>query len=123
MILVDTSVWIEHFRGSESRLASVLTRQEVRIHPIIIGELATGNLKNRRQTLSDLQALPTVTEASSGECLELIESRKLHSLGLGWNDIHLLASSLLENIPLWTNDRRLHAAASTLGVASPFHPS
>ncbi len=117
MILVDTSVWIDHFRRSDSRLVKALERHEVSIHPIVIGELATGNLISRGQTLLDLQSLPTLSEASFEECLGLIERRKLYGLGLGWNDVHLLASSLLEGIPLWSNDKRLHATATSFGLA------
>ncbi len=119
MILVDTSVWIDHFHRSEPRLVQLLTKHQVKTHPIVIGELATGNLKHRHQTLTDLQSLPTVVPASFAECLELIERRQLHGLGLGWNDVQLLASALVENIPMWTTDKRFSTAADSLGCAFP----
>lgn len=117
MVLADTSVWIDHFRKSDSRLVGALTRHEVLIHPIVIGELATGNLKNREQTLADLRALPRVDEAAFEECLHFLGSRKLHGKGLGWNDIQLLAAAMLEGLALWSADKRLHHAALDLGVA------
>jgi len=117
MILVDTSVWIDHFRNSDPRLAEALNRQQVSIHPIVIGELATGNLKDRKRTLLDLRSLPMVSQAGFDECLEMIELRKLYGLELGWNDAQLLASSILEGIPLWTNDKTLNVAAKSLRLS------
>lgn len=117
MILVDTSVWIDHFRHSEPRLAEALVRQEVVMHPLVIGELATGNLRDRAQTLSDLRSLPPASEASFGESLHFLESRKLYGKGLGWIDIQLLASALLSSFRLWSSDKRLRDAAKALDVA------
>jgi len=117
MVLADTSVWIEHFRRSNPRLVDVLTQGQVSMHPIVIGELATGNLKNRARVLKDLQALPRMKEASFEECLHLIEIQRLSGKGLGWNDVQLLASAKIEGIPLWSLDKALHGAAKTMGLA------
>lgn len=117
MILVDTSVWIEHFRRNEPHLSELLEVQRVAAHQVVLGELATGNLKNRNQTLADLRTLPIATTADFDECLGFIELQHLHGRGLGWNDIQLLASAKLDRIPLWSFDKRLHTAAQSLGVA------
>lgn len=118
MVLADTSVWIEHFRRSDPRLANALVLGQVSIHPIVIGELATGNLKNRARVLTDLQALPRIREATFEECLHLIEVQKLSGKGLGWNDVQLLASARIEGLPLWTLDKALQGAAKALGVGA-----
>jgi predicted nucleic acid-binding protein len=113
-ILADTSVWVEHFRRSDSRLVQALSRQQIVIHPIVIGELATGNLRNRTRTLADLQALPRVEEVTFAEGLSFLEMRKLYGRGLGWNEIQLLASALLNGLSLWASDKRLREAAREL---------
>lgn len=117
MVLVDTSVWIGHFRHSDPRLAGALIQGQVAMHPLVIGELATGNLKQRARVLQDLQALPRIREAGFEECLQLIEIQKLSGKGLAWNDVQLLASARIEGIPLWSLDKALHAAAKALGCA------
>ncbi|MFZ4681486.1 MAG: type II toxin-antitoxin system VapC family toxin [Terrimicrobiaceae bacterium] len=117
MVLVDTSVWIDHFRSALPALADALGRQDVLTHSIVIGELASGNLKRRSQTLSDLRSLPRAKEATFDECLHLIETHALHSQGLGWNDLQLLASARLSSTQLWSSDKRLHQAASDLHLA------
>ncbi len=114
MILVDTSVWIDHLRKGDPELASLLNEGMVLCHPFVIGELACGNLKNRHEILSLLEALPTATVASHEEVLHLVSDRKLHGKGLGWIDTHLLASALLFKSTLWTRDRTLAAAARAL---------
>ena len=114
MILVDTSVWIDHLRKGASELASLLNEGAVLCHPFVIGELACGNLKNRHEIFSLLEALPTCTVASHKEVLHLVSHRKLHGKGLGWIDMHLLASALLSNTTLWTKDKTLAAAAREL---------
>jgi predicted nucleic acid-binding protein len=114
MVLVDTSVWINHFRHGEPMLAQLLTDGLVLMHPFVCGELACGTLKDRQQILSDFGALPAAKSASTEEVLDLIERRKLYGLGLGWIDAHLLASALLSHSRLWTIDKRLQAAASQL---------
>jgi predicted nucleic acid-binding protein len=117
MVLADTSVWIEHFRRGNSLFADLLTEGLVLIHPFIAGELGCGNLKNRARTLADLQALPAVTVAVNSEVSQLLEDRRLWGRGLGWVDVHLLASAMVSNCRLWTLDQRLSQAAAMLGLA------
>lgn len=116
MVLADTSVWITHFRSGNPRLKSLLADGKVACHPFIVGELACGLLQNREEILSLLQTLPAATQAEHEEVLRLIEMHRLMGLGLGYVDVHLLASALLSGIPLWTEDRQLRKAALTLEV-------
>ncbi len=117
MILVDTSVWVDHFRGTELHLQDLLRRGEVAIHPFIVGELACGNLSNRTQILELLQALPQSTCATHDEVLAFIDRHGLFGRGLGFVDIRLLASSLLSHAPLWSFDRKLRQMATALHTA------
>ena len=117
MILVDTSVWMEHLRLGLPRLATLLQEGEVLIHPWVIGELACGNLRNRHQVLELLQGLPTATVASDTEVLLLIERDRLMGRGIGYVDAHLVAAARLSHCRLWTQDRRLAAVALEQGVA------
>lgn len=114
MVLVDTSVWVSHFREGNKQLESLLNEGEVVCHFFVIGELACGNLKNRSEILTLLQVLPPAKEATHDEVMEFIEEAKLQGRGLGYIDIHLLASALLSNVPLWTLDRKLDKAAADL---------
>ena len=114
MILVDTSVWVEHLRSGTSGLETLLIDGQVVCHPFIIGELACGNLQNRTELLSLLQDLPMASRADDDEIIQFIEDHKLMGKGLGYVDIHLLMSALLTQIPLWTIDKRLHEAALTI---------
>lgn len=107
MILVDTSVWVSHFREGNDGLVTLLTNGEVVCHPFIIGELACGHLTNRTTILSLLNALPTTVVAEPEEVLTFIENNHLMGRGLGYVDIHLLASALLARVSLWTLDKRL----------------
>ena len=116
MILVDTSVWIAHFRKGSPSLSELLSNGLILVHPFIVGELACGNLRNRTRILSDLEVLPSAASATNGEVMRLIEARKLWGLGIGWIDGHLLASALLSTCWLWTLDRRLLRAATAGGV-------
>jgi predicted nucleic acid-binding protein len=116
MLLADTCVWIEHFRRGEPHLADRLSEGIVLMHPFISGELACGDLKNRTAVLNDLHALPSAKLASNVEVLHLIEDRRLWGRGLGWIDVHLLASALLSNCRFWTLDARLAKAAQELGL-------
>ena len=95
MILVDTSVWIDHLRRGNERLKSLLHDDQVLCHPFVIGELACGNLHNRNEVLYLLEALPGVPVADHTEVLHLIDAHRLYGQGLGWIDAHLLASALL----------------------------
>ena len=115
MILVDTSVWVEHLRHGLPRLATLLQEGEVLIHPWVIGELACGNLRNRQQVLELLLGLPMATVASDTEVLLLIERERLMGRGIGYVDAHLLASVRLSHCRLWTQDRRLAAEAPEQG--------
>jgi predicted nucleic acid-binding protein len=114
MILVDTSVWVEHLRTGTVGLEALLNDGHVVCHPFIIGELACGNLKNRAEILSLLQDLPMSSRADDDEVMQFIEYQKLMGKGLGYIDIHLLISALLTGIPLWTIDKRLHEVSITL---------
>jgi predicted nucleic acid-binding protein len=116
MILVDTSVWIDHFRVGNPLLNQILGGALVLTHPYVIGELACGNLENRAQILADLNALPLSVPATGEEVLRLIEVRKLWGRGIGWVDGHLLASSLLSNCRLWTLDHQLNRIAGSAAV-------
>ena len=116
MILVDTSVWVEHLRRGLPRLATLLQEGEVLIHPWVIGELACGNLHNRQHVLDLLQGLPTALVASDAEVLLLIERDRLMGRGIGYLDAHLLASARLSHCRLWTQDRRLAAVALEQGL-------
>jgi len=114
MILVDTSVWVEHLRAGSIELGALLNEGQVVCHPFIIGELACGNLKNRTEILSLLQDLPMATCAEDEEVLQFIADHQLMGKGLGYIDIRLLMSALLTRIPLWTADKRLHEASLIL---------
>jgi predicted nucleic acid-binding protein len=119
MILADTNVWIKHFRESDDELIAQLNIGFIACHPFIIGELACGNLGNRSEILMLLQALPSSPVVETTEILEFIENRSLMGRGLGYVDIHLLASTIIGNVVLWTFDRRLHEVAIELGVSYP----
>jgi predicted nucleic acid-binding protein len=117
MILVDTSVWVDHLRTGEPRLADALNHGQVVVHPFVIGELACGNLRAREEVLHSLAHLPSARRASDEEAWFLIESRTLMGRGIGYVDVHLLAAALLDDEPrLWTRDRRLAAIAAELSV-------
>jgi len=122
MVLVDTSVWVDHLRRGMVGLDLPLSEGQVLCHPFIIGELACGNLKNRTDILSLLRTLPGVRSAEDDEVLQFIEKHRLMGKGLGYIDAHLLASSFLSHAPLWTLDKRLGDAAATLGVRYPIAP-
>ena len=114
MVLVDTSVWVSHFRETHDGLMELLNRGEAVCHPFIIGELACGNLKNRTNVLSLLEALPMAFLAGHEEVLAFIEARNLMGKGLGYIDVHLLAAALLSEVSLWTLDKKLEKAAGEL---------
>jgi len=118
MVLVDTSVWIDHFRSGETRLARLLEDAEVVMHPFVVGELACGNLRNRREILSLLSNLAHVAPVSDDEALFFIERHRLHGRGLGFVDVHLLASCAVEGATLWSKDVRLMKAAKDLKLAA-----
>jgi predicted nucleic acid-binding protein len=116
MILVDTSVWVAHLREGIRGLEALLDEGDVMCHPFIIGELACGNLENRAEILSLLQALPMAAHAEHEEVMHFIESYGLMGKGLGYIDMHLLASAMLTKVPLWTLDKKLNEISSKLGL-------
>ncbi len=118
MILVDTSVWIDHLRNGSDALGDLLNEGEVACHPLVIGELACGNLQQRKDILSLLHALPTIGRVSDDEVLFFIEKHRLYGRGLGLIDIHLLASCSVGHGRLWTLDNRLHKAATDIGIGT-----
>lgn len=118
MILVDSSVWIDHLRRADAALVALLNAGDVACHPFIVGEIACGHLRERARVLADLALLPQASTASHGEALALLESHRLAGCGIGWTDVHLLASTVLSPpSSLWSRDRRLQMAAGRLGVA------
>jgi predicted nucleic acid-binding protein len=118
VILVDTSVWVEHLRSGNATLASGLEAGGVLAHPFVIGELACGTLRNRREVLELLGRLPSAPMATNAEALEFLEQRALMGRGIGFVDVHLLASAALAApARLWTRDRRLATIAVDLGLA------
>ncbi|OFW26802.1 MAG: ribonuclease [Acidobacteria bacterium RIFCSPLOWO2_02_FULL_65_29] len=118
MILVDTSVWVDHLREGAPALAAALEQGNVLMHPFVLGELACGNLKNRGEVLRLLDDLPGAPMATDAEVLDLIKRRALMGRGMGYIDVHLLASvALAGTAQLWTRDKRLAAVAVDLELA------
>lgn len=116
MILVDTSIWIDYFRNGNPALRDFLHNGEVVVHRFVIGELACGLIKNRKEIIGLLAALPEAVVADHGEVLHLIESHKLFSAGIGWIDAHLIASALLTRVNIVTLDKSLAKVARSLGI-------
>lgn len=121
MILVDTSVWIDHLRKPEAVLQELLEVEEVITHSFVRLELALGSIANREKVLSNLSLLPHAPVAETDELFRLIELRKLYSRGIGVTDLHLIASALLgKSVSIWTRDRRLGEIAEEFGIRAPF---
>ncbi len=118
MILVDTSVWVDHFRRTNNVLATLLRDAAVLCHPFIIGELACGRLGKRDEILALLAALPQVGVTDHDDVMTFIETNRLMGLGIGWIDVHLLSSAMQASTPMWTMDKRLAAAASSLDLCA-----
>jgi hypothetical protein len=118
VVLVDTSVWVAHLRHGAIGLEGLLYEGRVVCHPFIVGELACGNLRNRSDIISLLRSLPGAILAEHEEVMEFIENYGLMGKGLGYIDMHLLASARLTGIPFWTLDKRLDEVAIELGLAS-----
>jgi predicted nucleic acid-binding protein len=116
MILVDTSVWIKHFRAGNERLKGLLLDGQVLCHPFVVGELACGTLRKRAEILSMLKSLPQAQLLEHEEVLGFLEARRLYGRGMGWVDAHLLASTLLTGCMIWTFDKPLRRAAAVLNV-------
>jgi predicted nucleic acid-binding protein len=117
MILVDTSVWVDHLRVADARLVELLHDGQVLCHAFVVGELACGNLRRRAEILSLLVDLPQLPTVPSDDVIRFIDAHHLMDRGLGLVDIHLLASAFVSRESLWTKDRRLADAANRLGVA------
>ena len=117
MILADTSIWIDHLRSTNKEMRKRLNQGHIVIHPFIIAELAIGSLQDRTKTLALLDLLPQVRVAQLSEVRLMIEARRLHNLGIGLTDAHLIASVFI-SLPtlLWTRDKRLRKAAEELGI-------
>ena len=117
MILVDTSVWVDHLRSRNEALISLLEVDQVLTHPFVVGELACGRIRNRQEILRHLNVLPSATVARDEEVLAFVEARRLFGRGIGWVDVHLLASAVLSHAGLLTMDRRLGRVAGAIGIA------
>jgi predicted nucleic acid-binding protein len=116
MVLVDTSVWVSHLRDGNADLANLLNDGRVLCHPLIVGELACGNLKDRASILSFLQLLPMSIEAEHDEVLSFIENNRLMGKGMGYVDVHLITSAVLTGVPVWTLDKKLAQVADSLYI-------
>lgn len=118
MILADTSLWVEFFRGRRiAAFAALLEQDSIIIHSVVVGELATGNLHSRAATLAMLHALPRAASARTHECLAFIEVHKLYGRGVGWMDVQLLATARLSHHQIWSLDEPLMQAAAELRLA------
>ena len=117
MVLVDTSVWIDHFRNGGAHLTRLLNDAQVMSHVFVVGELACGNLKNRREILSLLRSLPSAPAVNQEEALYFIERHSLQGGGIGFIDVQLLASARLIGVPLWTLDAPLKRVAEKLNLS------
>jgi predicted nucleic acid-binding protein len=115
-VLVDTCVWVRHFRQRNPLLVDMLVDGEVWCHPIIVGELSMGNLRNREQAIFDFLQLNRPPLATHEETHQMVESRRLWGRGIHWNDAQILASAVIGDIPLWTFDERLKEIATDLGI-------
>lgn len=123
MILLDSSVWMDHLRARVEPVTKRLEQNEIAIHPFVVAEIALGSIANRARVLWLLQRLPGVPKAHDDEVLNLIDREKLFGAGIGFVDAHLLASARLADMPLWTSDKKLKSVAERLGVAftTPLH--
>ncbi len=114
MLLVDTSVWVNHLRRSDERLKQALLDDQILMHPFVLGELACGSLHRRSSILNDLALLPLAVSAEHSEVLAFLEQHRLYGKGIGWIDAHLLASAALTRCRLWTLDSHLGDTAASL---------
>ncbi len=118
MILIDTSVWIDHLRSGDRELAALLDADRALVHPFVIGELACGNLARRGEILAMVRNLPALSRADDPEVLHFIEQNRLMGRGIGYVDAHLLAAATLAPpARLWTRDKLLRSVAADLGLA------
>ena len=117
MVLVDTSVWIEHLRRGNGQLASLLEAGDVVCHPLVIGELACGSLRERQTILDLLSALPQAEHAADNRILSFFETHRLFGQGIGLIDVHLVYGAITGSHRLWTHDRNLRRIVTRLAVA------
>jgi len=123
VVLVDTSVWIEHFARSAPALVEELRNEQVCSHPFVIGELALSSMKRRVEIIELMARLPRARVATDAEVLTFVSSFSLHGRGIGWVDAHLLAAARLSGSELWTSDRKLLAAATHARVQARVTPA
>jgi predicted nucleic acid-binding protein len=118
VILVDTSIWIDHFRHGDAELRKIIEDDRLLCHPVVIGELALGSLRDRDAVVAFLAAQPEALIASHNEVMTLIDRHSIFGMGIGYTDAHLLASALIDRrSTLWTRDKRLAAAAQKAGAS------
>lgn len=119
LILADTSVWIHHLREADPLMVGLTANERLLMHPLVIGEIAMGNLRDRANFILALRRMEQVTVATDGEVFHMVESHRLYGAGIGWLDAHLLASVLLSpNVDLWSRDKRLSGVAARFGRAA-----
>jgi predicted nucleic acid-binding protein len=116
-ILVDTSVWVDFLRQGERELTHLLDQDHVEMHPFVIGELACGALPDRAVLLEELRRLPRTVIVQDDEAIAFLELHRFHGQGLGWIDVHLLASAMVSGARLWSRDKALAGAAEKLKIA------
>jgi predicted nucleic acid-binding protein len=117
MVLIDTSVWIDHLRNGDSGVSTLLETGDAVCHPFIVGEIACGNLTSRREILHRLSLLRTATLVRHSEVLAFIEAHRISGLGLGFIDMHLLASANLDGLKVWSRDKAMRKAAENLKIS------
>jgi predicted nucleic acid-binding protein len=116
MILADTSLWVEQLRWPDGPLTTLLQEGAIAMHPFVIGELACGNLRNRRSLLEMLSDLPSLQPATEFEAMSMIERHALAGVGLGYIDVHLMASAAIAGVRVWTTDKAMAAASTRIGI-------
>jgi predicted nucleic acid-binding protein len=119
MTLVDTSAWVDHFRSGNHALEGLLLDSEVVIHPFVLGELSLGKMPDRSEIMDLLANLPSLPVAEHREVMHLVQSRRLAGSGVGWVDVHLIASALLSGSRLMTRDTALIRTCRWIGINSP----
>jgi predicted nucleic acid-binding protein len=117
VILVDTSIWVDHLRRGDAGLSALLEATDVAVHPFVVGELACGSLRRQSDVVRLLSALPQVTTATHEEVMHFIDVHRLGGRGIGYVDVHVLASASIDGIRVWTRDKALASQAASLGLA------
>jgi predicted nucleic acid-binding protein len=120
MILVDTSVWVNHLRVSDPLLSSLLTQNRVVVHPWIVGEIACGSFSKRAEVIDSLQSLPQLGVAREEEVLFFLEKHRAFGKGIGYVDAHLLTAAVIDNCKIWTTDKRMILIATQLDLCYRF---